>query len=63
MIKTDPFFHKLVKAKNEPKDLKRQMVEIPILLKGLNSEEPQYIERISKARQIIDINRGKQDFS
>jgi chromosome segregation ATPase len=54
---------KLVKAKNELNDLKRQMVEIPALLKGLNSEEPQYIERISKARQIIDINRGKQDFN
>jgi hypothetical protein len=49
----------LEKTKNELKDLKRQMVEIPILLKGLKSEEPQYIERISKARHIIDIDWGK----
>ena len=53
----------LEKTKKELKDLKRQIVEILVLLKGLNSEEPQYIERISKARQIIDINRGKQNFS
>ena len=43
-------------AKKELKDLKRQLFEIPILLKGLKSEEPQYIERISKAKQIIDID-------
>ena len=49
----------LEQAKKELKDLKKQLFEIPILLKGLNSEEPQYIERISKAKQIIDINRGK----
>jgi hypothetical protein len=46
-------------AKEEFKDLKRQLFEIPILLKGLKSEEPQYIERISKAKQIIDIDRSK----
>ena len=40
-------------AKVELKDLKRQLFEIPILLKGLKSEEPQYIDRISKAKQII----------
>jgi chromosome segregation ATPase len=49
----------LEQAKKELKDLKRQLFEIPILLKGLKSEEPQYIERISKAKQIIDIDRGK----
>ena len=46
----------LEQAKKELKDLKRQLFEIPILLKGLKSEEPQYIERISKAKQIIDID-------
>ena len=49
----------LEQAKKELKDLKRQLFEIPILLKGLKSEEPQYIERISKAKQIIDTDRGK----
>jgi chromosome segregation ATPase len=43
----------LGKAKEELKDLKRQLFEIPILLKGLKSEEPRYIERISKAKGII----------
>jgi hypothetical protein len=43
----------LKKPKEELKDLKRQLFEIPILLKGLKSEEPQYIERISKAKRII----------
>ena len=49
----------LEKAKAELKDLKRQLFEITILLKGLKSEEPQYIDRISKAKQIIDIDRVK----
>ena len=49
----------LEQVKKELKDLKRQLFEIPILLKGLKSEEPQYIERISKAKQIIDIDRDK----
>ena len=49
----------LEQAKRELKDLKRQLFEIPILLKGLKSEEIQYIERISKAKQIIVIDRGK----
>ena len=49
----------LEQAKQELKDLKKQLFEIPILLKGLKSEEPQYIERISKAKQIIDTDRGK----
>ena len=46
----------LEQARKELKDLKRQLFEIPILLKGLKSEEPQYIERISKAKQVIDID-------
>jgi chromosome segregation ATPase len=50
----------LDKARGELKGLKRQLFEIPILLKGLKSEEPQYIERISKAKRIIDIDRGKR---
>ena len=49
----------LEQAKAKLKDLKRQLFEIPILLKGLKSEEPQYIDRISKAKQIIDIDRVK----
>ena len=49
----------LEQTKKELKDLKRQLFEIPILLKGLKSEEPHYIERISKAKQIIDTDRGK----
>ena len=49
----------LKKAKQELEDLKRQLFKIPILLKGLKSEEPQYIERIWKAKRIIDISRGK----
>ena len=49
----------LEQARKELKYLKRQLFEIPILLKGLKSEEPQYIERISKAKQIINIYRGK----
>jgi chromosome segregation ATPase len=47
----------LEQAKKKLKDLKRQLFEIPILLKGLKTEEPHYIERISKAKQIIDIDR------
>lgn len=50
---------RLEQAKKELKDLKRQLFEIPIFLKGLKSEEPQYIERISKAKQIIGIDRDK----
>ena len=50
----------LKQAKEKLQNLKRQLFEIPILLKGLKSEEPQYIERISKAKQIIDIDRGKR---
>ena len=43
----------LEQAKEELKGMKRQLFEIPILLKGLKSEEPQYIERISKVKRII----------
>ena len=50
----------LKQAKKKLQNLKRQLFEIPILLKGLKSEEPQYIERISKAKRIIDIDRGKK---
>ena len=50
----------LEQAKEELKDVKRQLFEIPILLKGFKSEEPQYFERISKAKRIIDIDRGKR---
>lgn len=49
----------LQQAKKELKDLKKQLFEIPILLKGLKSEEPKYIKRISNAKQIIDTVRGK----
>jgi chromosome segregation ATPase len=51
----------LIQAKESLQNLKRQLFEIPILLKGLKSEEPQYIERISKAKRIIDIDRCKGD--
>ena len=51
---------KLVRAKKELNDLKRQLFEIPILLKGLKSEEPQYLERISKVKKIIGINRAEK---
>jgi hypothetical protein len=51
----------LKQAKEKLQNLKRQLFEIPILLKGLQSEEPQYIERISQAKRIIDIDRSKGD--
>ena len=51
----------LEQAKEELKYLKRQLFEIPILLKGLKSEEPQYIERISKAKRIIISTGVKSD--
>ena len=51
----------LIQAKESLQNLKKQLFEIPILLKGLKSEEPQYIERISKAKRIIDIDRSKGD--
>ncbi|MDJ0829045.1 MAG: hypothetical protein QNI92_04275 [Desulfobacterales bacterium] len=52
-------YEQLEQAMAKLKDLKRQLFEITILLKGLKSEEPQYIDRISKAKQIIDIDRVK----
>ncbi len=52
-------YEQLEQAKAKLKDLKRQLFEITILLKGLKSEEPQYIDRISKAKQIIYIDRVK----
>ena len=51
----------LKQAKEKLQNLKRQLFEIPILLKGLQSEEPQYIERISEAKRILDIDRSKGD--
>ena len=53
----------LVQAKKELEDLKRQLFEIPILLKGLKSEEPQYIQRILKVKKIMDIHRRQKGFS
>ena len=50
----------LEKARKELNGLKKQLFEIPILLKGLKSKEPQYIERISKAKRIIDTAGGKE---
>jgi len=50
----------LEQARKELKGLKKQLFEIPILLKGLKSKEPQYIARISKAKRIIDIDRGER---
>ena len=52
-------YEQLEQAMAKLKDLKRLLFEITILLKGLKSEEPQYIDRISKAKQIIDIDRVK----
>ena len=51
----------LEQAKEELKNLKKQLFEIPILLKGLKSEEPQYIERISKVKRIIISTGVKSD--
>ena len=51
----------LEQAKEELKNLKRKLFEIPILLKGLNSEESQYIERISKAKRTIISTGAKGD--
>jgi hypothetical protein len=51
----------LKQSKEKLQNLKRQLFEIPILLKGLKSEEPQYIERISEAKRILDIDRSKGD--
>jgi hypothetical protein len=46
-------------AKQELNKLKGQLKQIAILLKGLKLEEPQYIERMSKAKRIPDLDKGK----
>ena len=46
-------------AKQELNKLKGQLKQIAILLKGLKLEEPQYIERMSKAKRILDLGKGK----
>ena len=46
-------------AKQELNKLKGQLKQIAILLKGLKLEEPQYIERMSKAKRILDLDKGK----
>ncbi|MDH3884970.1 MAG: hypothetical protein OET63_12190 [Desulfobacterales bacterium] len=46
-------------VKQELNKLKGQLKQIAILLKGLKLEEPQYIERMSPARRILDLDKGK----
>ncbi len=46
-------------AKQELNKLKGQLKQIAILLKGLKLEEPQYIERMSQAKRILDLDKGK----
>jgi hypothetical protein len=46
-------------ARQELNKLKGQLKQIAILLKGLKLEEPQYIERMSPARRILDLDKGK----
>ena len=47
-------------AKQELNELKGTLKKIAILLKGLKSEEPQYIKRISTGRKrIVDFDRRK----
>ena len=47
-------------AKQELNELKGTLKKIAILLKGLKSEEPQYIKRISMGRnRIVDLDRRK----
>jgi len=47
-------------AKQELNELKGTLKKIAILLKGLKSEEPQYIKRISMGRKrIFDLDRRK----
>jgi len=45
-------------AKQELNKLKGQLKQIAILLKGLKLEEPQYIERMSQAKRILDLDKG-----
>jgi hypothetical protein len=44
-------------AKQELNELRGQLKQIAILLKGLKSEEPQYIEKISQTKRIHDFHR------
>jgi hypothetical protein len=44
-------------ARQELNKLKGQLKQIAILLKGLKSEEPQYIEKISQTKRIHDFHR------
>jgi hypothetical protein len=46
-------------ARQELNKLKGQLKQIAILLKGLKLEEPQYIERMSPERRILDLDKGK----
>jgi hypothetical protein len=46
-------------AKQKLNKLKGQLKQIAILLKGLKLEEPQYVERISQAKRILDLDKGK----
>ena len=44
-------------AKQELNELKGQLTQIAILLKGLKSEEPRYIEKLSQMKRILDFYR------
>jgi hypothetical protein len=46
-------------TKQELNKLKDQLKQIAILLKGLKLEEPQYIERMSIAKRMLDLDKGK----
>ena len=44
-------------AKQELNELRGQLKQIAILLKGLKSEEPRYIEKLSQIKRILDFYR------
>ena len=44
-------------AKQDLDKLRSQLKQIAILLKGLNLEEPRYIEKISQTKLILDFHR------
>jgi len=44
-------------AKQELNNLKRQLKQTAILLKGLKLEEPRYIEKMSQTKRVLDFNR------
>ena len=46
-------------ATQELSKLKDQLKLIAILLKGLRLEESPYIERITQAKRIVDLDKGK----